>query len=193
MPRRLIFVILATLILATAVAGGLYWRWYDSPRYALQQMVLTIKTKDMDEFFNYLDLKEIFVNSLEGLDQDLRSQEKKEEGADDWTRLGRQLGRKFARQLLPKLFDGFEKQIRGGIEAYLLDLDNSQLLALATAVTLAKIEVQGDEAQVTIKDPKTGDTLRFKMRRQTEDLVWRIFSVNYQDLKKIIKKEFQGS
>ena len=191
MPRRLIYVILATLILATAVAGGLYWRWYNSPRYALQQMVLALKAKDMDEFFNYVDLKEIFVNSLEGLDQDLRSQEKQEEGADDWTRLSRQLGRKFARQLLPKLFDGFEKQIRGGIEAYLLDLDNTQLLALATAVTLAKIEVQGDEAQVTIKDPKTGDTLRFKMRRQTEDLVWRIFSVNYEDLKKIIKKEFQ--
>ena len=191
MPRRLIYVILATLILATAVAGGLYWRWYNSPRYALQQMVLALKAKDMDDFFNYMDLKEIFVNSLEGLDQDLRSQEKQEEGADDWTKLSRQLGREFARQLLPKLFDGFEKQIRGGIEAYLLDLDNTQLLALATAVTLAKIEVQGDEAQVTIKDPKTGDTLRFKMRRQTEDLVWRIFSVNYEDLKKIIKKEFQ--
>lgn len=192
MPRRLIFTLLATLILATAVAGGLYWRWYNSPRYALQQMVLSLKTKDMDDFFNYLDLKEIFVNSLEDLDQDLRSQEKSGEGADDWTRLSRQMGRKFARQLLPKLFESFEKQIRGGIEAYLLDLDNSQLLALATAVTLAKIEVQGDEAQVTIKDPKTGDFLRFKMRRQTEDLLWRIFSVNYQDLKKIIKKEFQG-
>ena len=192
MPRRLIFTLLATLILATAVAGGLYWRWYNSPRYALQQMVLALKTKDMDDFFNYLDLKEIFVNSLEDLDQDLRSQEKPGEGADDWTRLSRQFGRKFARQLLPKLFESFEKQIRGGIEAYLLDLDNSQLLAMATAVTLAKIEVQGDEAQVTIKDPKTGDFLRFKMRRQTEDLLWRIFSVNYQDLKKIIKKEFQG-
>ncbi len=192
MPRRLIFTLLATLILATAVAGGLYWRWYNSPRYALQQMVLSLKTKDMDDFFNYLDLKEIFVNSLEDLDQDLRSQEKPGEGADDWTRLSRQMGRKFARQLLPKLFESFEKQIRGGIEAYLLDLDNSQLLALATAVTLAKIEVQGDEAQVTIKDPKTGDFLRFKMRHQTEDLLWRIFSVNYQDLKKIIKKEFQG-
>lgn len=192
MPRRLIFTLMATLILATAVAGGLYWRWYNSPRYALQQMVLSLKTKDMDDFFNYLDLKEIFVNSLEDLDQDLRSQENQGEGADDWTRLSRQMGRKFARQLLPKLFESFEKQIRGGIEAYLLDLDNSQLLALATAVTLAKIEVQGDEAQVTIKDPKTGDFLRFKMRRQTEDLLWRIFSVNYQDLKKIIKKEFQG-
>lgn len=192
MPRRLIFTLLATLILATAVAGGLYWRWYNSPRYALQQMVLSLKTKDMDDFFNYLDLKEIFVNSLEDLDQDLRSQEKPGEGADDWTRLSRQFGRKFARQLLPKLFESFEKQIRGGIEAYLLDLDNSQLLALATAMTLAKIEVQGDEAQVTIKDPKTGDFVRFKMRRQTEDLLWRIFSVNYQDLKKIIKKEFQG-
>ncbi len=192
MPRRLIFTLLATLILATAVAGGLYWRWYNSPRYALQQMVLSLKTKDMDDFFNYLDLKETFVNSLEDLDQDLRSQENQGEGADDWTRLSRQFGRKFARQLLPKLFESFEKQIRGGIEAYLLDLDNSQLLALATAVTLAKIEVQGDEAQVTIKDPKTGDFLRFKMRRQTEDLLWRIFSVNYQDLKKIIKKEFQG-
>lgn len=192
MPRRLLFIILATLILATAVAGGLYWRWYNSPRYALQQMVLALKTKNMDNFFNYLELKAIFTNSLGDLDQDLGSAEKQDEDADEWTRLSRQVGRKLARKLLPKLLEGFETQIRQGIEAYLRTLDNTQILVLATAVTLAKITVQGDEAQVALKDPRTGDLLRFTMRRQGEERVWRIVGVSYQDLKKFIKQEFQG-
>jgi hypothetical protein len=192
MPRRLIFVLLGTLILATAVAGGLYWRWYNSPRYALQQMTLALKTKNPDNFFKYLALKDIFSNSLYGLDQDLETLENQDEDADGWNRLGRRMGRKFARQFLPKLFNMFEKQIREGIQSYLENLDNTQIMALAAAVTLAKINVQGDEAQVTINNPKTGDSLRFKMQRQAESGIWRIVAVNYQDLKKFLKQEMQS-
>ena len=189
MPRRAAVIALAVLVLGAILAGGLYWRWVNSPRYALQQMVLSLQTKNMQNFFKYLDLKEIFNNIVQSSSKDLNSKDNQE--ADEWTRLAQRLGQKFARQLLPKLFDTFEKQIRDAIEKYLLNLDNSQILGLTAAVTLAKIKVQGDEAQVTFHDPKTGEPLRFTMRRQPRG-DWRIVAVNYKDLKRFVKREFQG-
>lgn len=188
MPRRLVFLLLASLLLSAAVAGGLYWRWQNSPRYALQQMVLALKTKDMDQFFNYLDHKDIFNNFLQASSKDLDLPE--DPGADEWTRFSQRLGRKFARKFLPKLFETFEKQIRGLMETYLLSLDNSQILGLAAAVTVAQIEVQGNEAQVTMFDPKTKEPLRFRMSRKPgED--WRINAVNYEDFKNFLEREFK--
>ncbi len=187
MRRSVLITVLALIILGGAIAGVLYWRWYHSPRYALQQMALALKNQDMPGFFKYLDLKEIFKNLLDATAKDLESPPDK--GEDDWTRSTRRLGRKFARNLLPKLFDTFEKQIRGGLEQYLLTLDSSQVLAIMAAVTVARIDTQGDEAQVTLKDPKTGEPFRFLMRRYP-DGVWRLVAITYEDLKKFVKHEW---
>jgi hypothetical protein len=189
MPRRPVVIVSAVFVLAAILTGGLYWRWINSPRYALQQMVLSLKTRDMPNFFKSLDLKEIFNNLVQSSTKDLES--KNGEEMDEWSRLTQRLGQKFARQLLPKLFEIFEKQIRDAIETYLLNLDNSQILGLTALITLAKIEVKDEEALVTLHDPKTGDPLRFKMRRYP-DRTWRIVKVNYQDLKKFMKREFHG-
>jgi hypothetical protein len=189
MPRRAVVIVLAVLILGAALAGVQYWRWYYSPRYALQQMVLALKTKDMNNFFKYLDLKEIFNNFLKASSKELDAPEDPE--ADEWTRFSQRLGRKFARQFLPKLFEAFEKQIREVMTTYLANLDNSQILAVGAAVTVAKIDVKGDVAQVTLHDPKTREPLRFQMRRKPGG-IWRIESVTYEDFKKFIKREFQG-
>jgi len=189
MRKRVLILILAALALSGVMAGTIYQRWLNSPRYALQQIVLAIKSKDMDKLFNYMDIKEIFNNILESSTQDLRLDEK---SGDEWTRFSRQLGRKFARQLLPKLFDNFEKQIRGAMESYLRNLDNSQILALAAAVTTAGFEVQGEEALVTLKDPKTGRPLRLRMRRAPPSGAWRVVAINYDDFKHLLKKEILG-
>jgi hypothetical protein len=189
MPRKAIIIVLAVFLLAGTIAGGLYWRWYNSPRYALQQMTLALEAKDMDSFFKYLDLKDIFNNFLEASSKDLDLPEDK--NADEWTRMTKRLGRKFARFLLPKLFDSFETQIRGMLEKYLRNLSTSQILGIAAAVTVATIDTQGDEAQVTLVDPKTKEPLRFRMRRDPDKRVWRIVSVNYEDLKRFAQREFQ--
>jgi hypothetical protein len=151
-------------------------------------MVLALQAKDMHKFFNYLDLKEIFNNIIQSSSKDLDP--KNNEEADEWTKMARRLGQKFARQMLPKLFETFEQQIKSAIQSYLLNLNNSQILGLTAAVTLAKIKVTGEEAQVTFQDPKTGEPLRFKMRRESG--LWRIVAINYNDLKKFLKREFQG-
>ena len=193
MRRRTWLILLTVVVLGGALAGGLYWHWLSSPRYTLQRMALALKTRNMPQFFMYLDLKAIFNDFVDsaGQDQD-EPKVKKDQKDDDWSRLNRQLGNKFARMFLPKLFESFEKDIRRIMEKYLQDLDNKQILAVAAAATTAQIEVQGEEARVTLVDPKSREPFHFQMRRQAETKTWQIVSVNYQDLKKFSKREFQG-
>jgi hypothetical protein len=71
-----------------------------------------------------------------------------------------------------------------------MNLNNSQILAIAAAATVARIDTRGDDAAVTLTDPKTKDIFRFQMRRQPNHGTWRIVSVNYDDLKRFSKREF---
>ena len=56
---------------------------------------------------------------------------------------------------------------------------------------MAQIDAQGDEALVTLTDPKTKEPLRFQMRRDPKRRLWQIVSVNYDDLKRFSKREFR--
>ena len=188
MRRKTWIIAVAIVVLGGALAGGLYWRWANSPRYALQQAALALQTRDMPKFFNYLDLKEILNQFIAASSKDPETPE--DQPGDDWNRFSRQMGRKFAHLFLPKIFEAFETQIRGVIERYLLNLNNSQILASAAAATVAQIDTRGDEAGVTLTDPKTKDIFRFQMRRQPNHGDWRIVSVNYDDLKRFSKREF---
>ena len=189
MQRKSWIIALAIVILGGSVAGGLYWRWANSPRYALQQAALALQARDMDKFFKYVNLKEILNNMVEASGKDLAAPE--DQSADEWTKFSRQLGRKFAYLFLPKLFDAFEAQIRAVVERFLLNLDYSKILIIAAAATVAQIDSEGDEAVVTLTDPKTRDTFQFTMRRQPDHGTWQIVSVNYDDLKRFSKREFQ--
>lgn len=188
MQRKTWIIALAIVILGGVVAGGLYWRWANSPRYALQQAALALQARDMDKFFNYVNLKEILNNLVETCGKDLATSA--DQPADEWTKLCRQLGRRFANVLLPKLFEAFEGQIRVVVERYLLNLDYSKILVIAAATTVAQIDSQGDGAVVTLTDPKTRDTFQFNMRRLPNQGTWQIVSVNYDDLKRFTKREF---
>jgi hypothetical protein len=188
MPRKTWIIAVTIVILGGVVAGGLYWRWANSPRYALQQAALALQARDMGKFFNYVNLKEILNNLAEASNKDLESPE--DQSADEWTKFSRQLGRKFTHLFLPKLFETFEAQIRVVVERYLLNLDNSKIVIIAAAATVAQIDRQGDAAVVTLTDPKTKDTFQFQMRRQPNHGIWQIVSVNYDDLKRFSKREF---
>jgi hypothetical protein len=188
MQRKTWIIAVAIVVLGGAVAGGLYWRWINSPRYALQQAALALQARDMNKFFNYVNLKEILNNMVEASSKDMETSN--DQSSDEWTKFSRQLGRKFAHLFLPKLFETFEAQIRGVLERYLLNLDSSKIVIIAAAATVAQIDSQGDEALVTLTDPKTRDTFQFNMRRQPNQGTWQIVSVNYDDLKRFSKREF---
>jgi hypothetical protein len=188
MQRKTWIIAAIIVVLAGSLAGGLYWRWANSPRYALQQAALALQARDMDKFFIYVNLKEILNNFVEASSKDVAAPDDPQ--ADEWSKFSKQMGRKFATIFLPKLFTAFEAQIRGVVERYLLRLNNSQIVAIAAAATVAQIETQGDEAGVTLIDPKTKDTFHFHMRRQPNRGNWQIVSVNYDDLKRFSKREF---
>ncbi len=188
MRRRTWIIVLTAVVLGAALAGGAYWRWTNSPRYALQHMALALKTKNMPEVFKYLDLKAILNNLLEASCQEPENPKGAKE--DDWSRMSRQMGGKYARMFLPQLFDSFEKEIKGVMEKYLQNLDNTQILGIAAAATTAQIEMQGEEAKVTLVDPKSKKPFRFQMLRQPKTGTWQVVSINYPDLKNFTKGHF---
>jgi hypothetical protein len=186
MRRKTWIIALVIVILAAAAGGGLYWHWSNSPRYALQQAALALKTRNMDTFFKYVNLKEIVLNFSRACSRDLQAQNDKH--PNDLTKYCRRLGGKFAQVFLPKLLESFEPQVRQVVEHYLLKLNNTQILEIAAAVTVAHIDTQGDTAQVTLTDPKTQEKLHFQMHRQANRGTWQIVSVNYDDLKTLYKR-----
>ncbi|MCL4501008.1 MAG: hypothetical protein M1438_04020 [Deltaproteobacteria bacterium] len=189
MRRRTLIIVLIAALAGALLAGGAYWRWTNSPRYALQRMALAIKTRNMPEVFKYLDLKSILNNFIDAASREPANPDCGKE--DEWTRMSRSLGGKFARMFLPQLFDSFEKEIKMGMGKYLQNLDNTQILAIAAAATTAQIEMQADdEAKVTLVDPKSKKPLRFQMSRQPETGTWQVVSINYQDLKSLAKAKF---
>ncbi|MGP8050342.1 MAG: hypothetical protein ACLPYB_06980 [Desulfobaccales bacterium] len=191
MRRRTLLICLIAAILAVVLGGGLYRSWVASPRYALQRLALALKTRDMDRFFKYVNIKGIANNLAESALP--AAEDDKGATEDPWNRKGRQMGRQLARLVLTNLSGALEKQCRQVLEKYLLNLDNTNILAIAAAATTAQIEVQGDEARVTLVDPKSQEPFHFRMQRQTKSGAWQIVAVDYQDLKKFAKREFKPS
>ncbi|MDI6853774.1 MAG: hypothetical protein QME75_09275 [Deltaproteobacteria bacterium] len=187
MKRSAIIIFSAVVLLTAGVTGALYWRWLNSPRYALQQMVLAIQTGNMDKFFKYLDLQEIANNMVDAGCTDLAGPDKPD--LDEWDRLSRRLGTKVAKFVLPKLVEKFDKQVKAAIERYLQELSRTEVLALAAAATTAHIDRQGDVAQVKILDPHTGEPFRFSMAWDQSMKEWRVVAIQYQDLKRLLKRE----
>jgi hypothetical protein len=187
MKRSALVIFTTVFVLAAVVTGGLYWRWVNSPRYALQQMVLAIQTQNMDKFFKYVDLQEIAANLVEASSDDLRPPSKPD--MDYWERLSRGFGKKVARAVVPRLMERYEQQVKNAIQSYLMDLTNTQVVALAAAATTAQIQTRGEAADVTLRDPKTGEPLRFMMVRDPATQEWRISAISYEDLKRLLKRE----
>jgi hypothetical protein len=187
MKRSALVIFTAVFVLAALVTGGLYWRWVNSPRYALQQMVLAIQTQNFDKFFKYLDLQEIAANLVEASSDELRPPDKP--GRDYWERLSRGVGKKVARAVMPRLMERYERQVKDAVQGYLMNLTNTQVVALAAAATTANIKVRGEVADVMLQDPKTGEPLRFTMQRDHATQEWRITAISYEDLKRLLKRE----
>ena len=73
MRRKTWIIAVAIVVLGGALAGGLYWRWANSPRYALQQAALALQARDMDKFFKYVNLKGILSNFVEACSKDMEN------------------------------------------------------------------------------------------------------------------------
>jgi hypothetical protein len=187
MRRSPLVFIAAALFLGIVVAGVFYYRYQNAPRTALHQMVNALTHRNYKIFYTYLDLKSILGNLMQETGQDLISPVIPENNY--LGQLGWKMGRKFAQQVLPRLFEAIEQDLRKLINQYLNTLTTKEFLALKAAVTLAEIRQQGDEAKVILRFSKEGSRLRLTMSKNAKDRNWRVVSVSYEDLKKLVSKE----
>jgi len=184
--------VVALILVAAALAGGYwYWRWLHSPRYALQQMVVALKTRDVDKLLNYIDISSIAAQVGREAAEDLAQVLPGSPEPDAVERFGRRILEKLARAVPPTAVEALIPVLKTALEKYLQNLSNAQILGLAAAVTTARIESRGEVATVIIEDPKGGEQFRFEMVRDPKDGVWRVSGIRYADLKRFLKREFE--
>jgi hypothetical protein len=183
MRRPLLLLAFVIIILGLGLSGGWYLYYRGTPAYALHQMVAALDARDMDKLFKYIDLKEILNNLVKASSRKAAPESPKD---DQWDRRMKGLGRDLVRLLAPRLIQGLEKEIKSEIKKDLASLDRTKILAIHALVAGAKIETSGDDARVTLSNPKTGDTLHFRMHRfpDTDNGGWRLVEINYKDIKK---------
>ena len=187
MRRSPLVFVIAALLLGIAVAGGFYYHYRQSPRFALHQMVNNLMSRNYKEFYTYLDLNSVLSSLMQETGKDLIPSDIPP--GDYLSQFGWKMGRKFAQNLLPRILQTVEKNLHSLINKYLDTLTTEDLLVLEAAVALADISQTGDEAQVTLKFPKGDAQLRLTMSRSLPKRSWRVVSVNYKDLKNLLKKE----
>ena len=188
MKRSPLIFIATALLLGIAVAGAFYYYYRNSPRYALHQMVTALMQKDYPKFYSFLDMKSILNSLTEETGKDLIPKDIFPKG-NLLGDLGLKMGGKFMQQIVPHIFETFEKEVRAVTNKYLETLTTQELLALEGAIALADIKQQGNEAQVTLRFPKEEGSLRLTMGRGPEKRTWKVVSVSYEDLKQLIKKK----
>jgi hypothetical protein len=187
MRRSPLIFLLAALLLGIVVAGVFYYRHRHSPRFALQQLVSCLSIRDYDKFYDSVDLPGIMSHLMTETGRDLIPPELPI--GDFLSQFGWKMGGKVARQLIPRLFETFDQELRKLLNQYFDTLGPQEFVALNAAVALADINQQGEQAQVTLKFPKKDGRLRLTMVWNPQQRLWRVVAVNYEDLKHLVKKE----
>lgn len=187
---------LLALVVVLALGAGAYLAyqnyWRQTPRYALWQMVRAMQANDTQTLFLFIDLPAVVDSLVEQSagEVDTWLLPKGMELPDDQlTRWGRQLTKKFAKFLAPKLVAVLEPQIKTAVAKYLEELNTGERAALAAIPAQAQIRQEEGSAWVTLLDPHAKQQLRFRMVRSAGQERWRIVEVNYQDLKALIDRE----
>ncbi|MGQ9921390.1 MAG: DUF2939 domain-containing protein [Desulfobacca sp.] len=193
-PKRSLLAVSAVVLLLGLGIGGYFvyqHYWQQTPRYALWQMVKAMQTNDIQTLFQFVNLPAVADNLAEQSAGDLeRWLPKSLELPDDQvSRLGRNLTKKLAKFLAPKLVVVLEPQIKAAVEKYLSELTTVERAALATLPAQAQIRQEDGTAWVTLTIPNEGQTLRFRMVRPEDGPRWRIVEVNYQDLQALVGRQ----
>jgi len=193
-PKRYLLALIAVVLLLGLGIGGYlgyqtYWR--QTPRYALWQMVQALQANDTQTLLQYIDLPAVVDSLVEQSAGDLDTWLPKglDLPDDQLTRLGRNLTKKFARFLAPKLVVALEPQIKTALEKYLAELNTAERAALTAIPAQAQIRQEEGTAWVTLTIPNGGQSLRFRMVRPEEGRHWRVVEINYQDLRTLLGRQ----
>ncbi len=191
--RFLLTVIGVVILLGLAIGGYLGYQtyWRQTPRYALWQMVQAMQANDTKTLFQFIDLPAVVDSLVEQSAGDLGTwllPKGLELPDDQLTRLGRNLTKKFAKFLAPKLVVALEPQIKASVEKYLAELNTAERAALAAIPAQAQIRQEEGSAWVTLTIPNGSQSFRFRMVRPEDVRQWRIVEINYQDLRSLLDR-----
>ena len=193
MRRSPLTFVAVALILGLAVAGAFYYSYRKSPRFALQQMATALIQRNYDKFYSYVDMGSILSSLMQETGKELITPDIIPKSSI-LGELGAKMGSKFLQQLVPQVFETFQKEVfQKLINKYLDTLTTQELLALQAAVTMAQITQDGEMAQVTLTFPQEEGSLHLTMVRDPKTGRWRITSVSYEDLKGLIKRSLSSS
>lgn len=185
MRRSPLIFLSVALLLGIVVAGVFYYRYRHSPRFALQQLVVSLTNRNYDKFYDSVDLPGIMSHLMAETGRDLVPSEAPT--GDFLSQFGWKMGGKVARHLIPRLFETFDKELRKLLNQYFDTLSTQEFVALNAAVALADIDQQGEEARVSLKFPQKDGRLRLTMAWNPQLRRWRVVAVNYEDLKHLVK------
>ncbi len=195
-PKHYLWAVIVVVI-ALGLGVGIYLGyqnyWRQTPRYALWQMVRAMQANDTQTLFQFVDLPAIVDSLLEQSSGDLDTwllPKGLELPEDQLTRLGRNLTKKFAKFLAPKLVVALEPQIKTAVEKYLAELNTAERAALAALPAQAQIRQEGNTAWVTLTAPNNDQSIRFRLVRPENGQGWRLVEINYHDLRTLLDRHF---
>lgn len=194
--RKRYLLAVVALIVVGGLAGGIYFGyqsyWRQTPRFALWQMVQAMQSNDTQTLFQFIDLSAVVDSIVQQSSGDIENwllPKGLDLPDDQLTRFGRQLTKKFARFLGPKLVVALEPQIKTGVAKYLAELHTAERAALTALPAQAQIRQEDGSAWVTLKIPNSDQSIRFRMQRPENSHQWRIVEVDYHDLRKLLDRQ----
>jgi len=191
--RRFFIYLSLLLVLVVGIAGAIYYYWQGTPRYALAQIVVAVQTQDKDKLFRYIDLPSIIGNLASKGSDDFNVFGTPAPGSatpeDDFTRVGRALGKKLAQFLVPKVVEALEPQIKDQVGQFLANLGTREKVAITGLLTQARITTtEGGLAEVVVRDPQSKHQFSFQMLQDPQSRDWRVVEISYQDFKKYLNQ-----
>jgi len=185
-------------ILSLGSSALLYRNLTRTPRYALFRIGKAIRDHDLETFEKYVDLDEI-VDSL--FDDVLaKSREELEEPADEWEKLGYDLGQGLLELMKPRLKEVLREGVRDAIEEGFGEEsedasgsvvegkveDDSTPPTFWDLLFKTSIEEEGKVAKVRIGSGKKEDKLVLKMR-QVSGGYWRVVGLEIDDVGELME------
>jgi hypothetical protein len=176
-------ILIGILIIILAFGAGWFWRWVQgTPQYALYQIGVGLKNRNLNTSLAYVDVESILDQQLSGIISNLLSSLT---ASDSLTKITGPLG-EIKIKLTPQGNKSLSQQAIRQLQTYLENPKNPTLPSALMLLTLADFKVKGNYALVTITKDK--DQLRMGMQKQ--EGLWRVKDLNPEDTQRLIKKYF---
>ena len=173
---KLLIVLLIVLgVILVAVVGAFMYA-KSTPQYSLYKMDQAVKSKDYETFSKYFNVDAVIDDLL-----DKALEASKQEIAKTYPSGSQEseVAQKYAKDLLDKLAPQMKKQakeeIKKQVESGKFIEDYSQP-NIINAFTNTKVKMEGNDAVVTVTDPKTKNSVSFRMRKKAS--YWEIYKID---------------